>query len=314
MWFVLVSSLSADEIVARMLVQQSHSRTILALAAAAVGGNATAGLTAQRRLLQLCCNLTRSTEAVGILFGDGAETAAEIAAAQESIHELLKAISTQLLSPRAAVHKVEADRALGAMLRLLTNITADPNDGQKFVCDLLPALLVPAVVNSAEEDVRSGLHAALRNLCYVRGPRTKKAEQTDRHTLLIVEVDILPVLLTPLLAPANMDLGEETRSMLHPSLAALIPADTTDENATVPDLDPVAQIRRDALESLLILTQSAIGEEELSSRYIFPLMESHYDAELDADLAKLNQARNQLTMCCRPRACNVLGSARVCTC
>ena len=31
-------------------------------------------------------------------------------------------------------------------------------------------------------------------------------------------------------------------------------------------------MRRDALESLLMLTQSVVGEEELGNRYVFPLL------------------------------------------
>ena len=59
-----------------------------------------------------------------------------------------------------------------------------------------------------------------------------------------MELDILAVLLTPLRAPANMDLDSEARSMLHPSLAALIPKETTDEDAVIPDLDPVPTTSR----------------------------------------------------------------------
>ncbi len=57
-----------------------------------------------------------------------------------------------------------------------------------------------------------------------------------------------------------------------------------------PELDPVDDLRRDVLEALLILTRSDVGESEMTStRNVLPLMESHYEAELEVDLTKLNQ-------------------------
>jgi hypothetical protein len=106
---------------------------------------------------------------------------------------------------------------------------------------------------------------------------------------LLVDNDLTAVLLSALRAPANLELGEETLSMLHPTLRALVPSATTDESEDNVQMDTLVEVRRDALESMLLLANSEVGKEELSSRYIFPLMESHYDAELDPELARLNQ-------------------------
>ena len=99
--------------------------------------------------------------------------------------------------------------ALGALLRLLTNVTAELS-GQTYTMSLLPSLLTDTVVRSDDDDVRAGLYGALRNLCYVSGYHTEDEVREARHRELIEEREIVAVLLRPLNAEGNCDLGDET--------------------------------------------------------------------------------------------------------
>ena len=60
---------AADAAIASDMSQAGAGGAALALAAAAGGSEAAGGLGAQHRLLQLCCNLTRSQDAVTALLG-----------------------------------------------------------------------------------------------------------------------------------------------------------------------------------------------------------------------------------------------------
>ena len=81
------------------------------------------------------------------------------------------------------------------------------------------------------------------------------------------------MLLRPLNCAGNLDLGDETLETLHPTIRALIPPMSSDETPA-PELDSLNDLRRDVLESLLLLTRSAVGEKEMTStRNILPLME-----------------------------------------
>ena len=107
--------------------------------------------------------------------------------------------------------------ALGALLRLLTNVTAELS-GQTYTMTLLPSLLTDTVVRSDDDDVRAGLYGALRNLCYVSGYHTEDEVREARHRELIEEREVVAVLLRPLNAEGNCDLGDETlASPLPPS-------------------------------------------------------------------------------------------------
>jgi hypothetical protein len=120
---------TADAGVAAELVKENGASTALALAAAAAGSNPSEGFLAQRRLLQLCCNLTRSIKTIGVLFGDAAPTSAQIGEASKGVTEILDIITAQLLQHHT---EPESDLSLGALLRLVTNITADVVDGQPY--------------------------------------------------------------------------------------------------------------------------------------------------------------------------------------
>lgn len=116
-------------------------------------------------------------------------------------------------------------------------------------------------------------YGALRNLCYITGPDTADDDKEARHRALIQEHEIVAVLLRPLNCEGNLDLGDETLESLHATIRALIPPLSSDETPP-PELDPVNDLRRDVLESLLLLTRSEIGEQEMTStRNILPLME-----------------------------------------
>ena len=113
----------------------------------------------------------------------------------------------------------------------------------------------------------------MRNLCYMIGPDTPDDDKEGRHQALIEEHGVLAVLLRPLNCAGNLDLGDETLDSLHPSIRALIPPMSSDD-VPPPELDPVDDLRRDVLESLLLLTRSDIGEQAMTSTWnILPLME-----------------------------------------
>lgn len=116
-------------------------------------------------------------------------------------------------------------------------------------------------------------YGALRNLCYMVGPDTPDDDKERRHQALIEEHGVVAVLLRPLNCAGNLDLGDETLESLHPSIRALIPPLSSDDRPP-PELDPVDDLRRDVLEALLLLTQSEIGEQSMTSTWnILPLME-----------------------------------------
>jgi hypothetical protein len=64
----------------------------------------------------------------------------------------------------------------------------------------------------------------------------------------------------PLNCAGNFDLGDETLESLHPTIRELIPPPSSDD-VPPPELDQVDDLRRDVLESLLLLTRSDIGEQ-----------------------------------------------------
>jgi hypothetical protein len=149
---VALVNLSSDAAIAAELSQAGAAATGLALAAAAGSGATGGGVAAQHRLLQLCCNLTRNNSAVAALLG-GEEDGSGKATDQ------LGRITEQLL---AAVDAGDAAAlpALGALLRMLTNVTAEP-DGQAYAMTLLGSLLRESVVQSEDDDVRAGLCVAI---------------------------------------------------------------------------------------------------------------------------------------------------------
>lgn len=150
---VALVNLSSDPEIAADLAQAGAAATALALAAAAGTSAAAGGVVAQHRLLQLCCNLTRNGSAVAALLG-----------AEERAGEELGRIAEQLLAAGDA-NDDAARPALGAMLRLLTNVTAEP-DGQAYAMTILGSLLIPSVVQSPDDDVRAGLCVGtLSNVC-----------------------------------------------------------------------------------------------------------------------------------------------------
>jgi hypothetical protein len=105
------------------------------------------------------------------------------------------------------------------------------------------------------------------------GPDTPDDDKERRHQALIEEHGVVAVLLRPLNCAGNLDLGDETLESLHPSIRALIPPLSSDDRPP-PELDPVDDLRRDVLEALLLLTQSEIGEQSMTSTWnILPLME-----------------------------------------
>eukprot|EP01047_Picozoa_sp_COSAG01_P057755 COSAG01_NODE_6716_length_3531_cov_3.330711_1_plen_405_part_00 len=288
-------NLSADGIIARGLVAHGAAGSALALAAAVGGSGGGEGgcpeHDSQQRLLQVCCNLTRSTDAVQALlvFAEGVEQGKAEASAGKSVQEeggleevltsgaqanvveeeeeeeeapcsaamsLLLSVTTQLLGTAEGTGHggghCQSQPALGALLRLLTNITADPGAGQTFVMQsLLPKLLDGDrhLCRCSEEDVRAGLYAALRNLVYFKGPTTKDAEMEARHRELLVQHDLLPVLLTPLLAPGNLDLGEGAPPRLSPP-CYLAPGGSGN-NATTQSLSPRRPIAMNCIWQLM---------------------------------------------------------------
>ena len=90
---------------------------------------------------------------------------------------------------------------------------------------LLPSLLTDTVVQSDDDDVRAGLYGALRNLCYVSGYHTEDEVREARHRELIEEREVVAVLLRPLNAEGNCDLGDETLAsplplpQIHPAIS-----------------------------------------------------------------------------------------------
>ncbi len=148
---VALVNLSSDAEIAANLAQAGAGATALALAAAAGTGATAGGVGAQHRLLQLCCNLTRNGSAVAALLG------AEEGAGKAT--EQLGRIAEQLLAAGDA--NDEAVRpALGAVLRLLTNVTAE-QDGQAYAMTILGSLLRPSIIQSPDDDVRAGLCVGL---------------------------------------------------------------------------------------------------------------------------------------------------------
>lgn len=147
---IALVNLSSDAAIASDLSQAGVASTALALAAAAGSGAAAGGVDAQHRLLQLCCNLTRNNSAVAALLGDE-----EADATPGRATEQLGRITEQLLT---AVDggDVTVRPALGALLRMLTNVTAE-EQGQTYVMTLLSSLLRDSVVQSEDDDVRAGL-------------------------------------------------------------------------------------------------------------------------------------------------------------
>lgn len=77
-----------------------------------------------------------------------------------------------------------------------------------------------------------------------------------------------------------MDSEVTLSTVVDPSLQDLVPTDTGGD-VEAPDLDPSDAVRKASLEALLLLSRSEHGEAVLTDRNIFPLMEAHYEAELE---------------------------------